>query len=50
LLYQKKKLVMATLLGVEMRSLGHQFVPAGRQAIATAREPVAPATLTQALV
>ena len=25
LLYQKKKLVMATLLGVEMRSLGHQL-------------------------
>src|SRR3984957_3269607 len=25
LLYQKKKLVMSTLLGVEMRSLGHQF-------------------------
>lgn len=25
LLYQKKKLVLATLLGVEMRSLGHQF-------------------------
>jgi (1->4)-alpha-D-glucan 1-alpha-D-glucosylmutase len=24
-LYQKKKLVMSTLLGVEMRSLGHQF-------------------------
>jgi len=25
MLYQKKKLVMSTLLGVEMRSLGHQF-------------------------